>query len=160
MTVFLYNTMKHIILITSLLLLSVSSNKPSEKELNTLLDNWHLAATNAQLENYFSMVTSDFVFLGTDPKERWLRDEFYTFCKPYFDKGKAWDFKPLERHWMFSENGKIAWFDERIDTWMKDCRGSGVVIKTKKGWKIAHYNLAVLIENEKTKSFIQLREGK
>ena len=54
-------------------------------------------------------------------------------------------------------NGKIAWFDEVLDTWMKDCRGSGVFVKRKGVWKLMQYNLTVLIENEKVQEFIELR---
>ena len=41
---------------------------------------------------------------------------------------------------------------------MKGCRGSGILIKKNNEWKIAYYNLTVLIENEKIKAFIELRE--
>ncbi len=60
------------------------------------------------------------------------------------------------------ENGlskkNIAWFDEDLDTWMKGCRGSGILEKQKGEWKLVYYNLTVLIENEKIKEFIKLRE--
>jgi hypothetical protein len=48
---------------------------------------------------------------------------------------------------------KIAWFDEGLDTWMKGCRGSGILEKQKGEWKLVYYNLTVLIENEKIKEF-------
>lgn len=126
--------------------------------IDELVDEWHLAATNADYEGYFSKMTDRFVFLGTAPGERWSKDEFAAFSKPYFDKGEAWDFKASNRMWSFSHNGKIAWFDEDLDTWMRGCRGSGIVIKRKGEWKIANYNLTVLIENEKMDSFIELRD--
>jgi hypothetical protein len=128
-------------------------------ELDNVLDQWHKHAATAKLEDYFGLVTSDFVFLGTAPGERWERDAFYTFCKPYFDAGKAWEFVPSNRNWVFSKNRKVAWFDEDLQTWMEGCRGSGILIKKKGEWKIAYYNLTVLIENEKIESFIQLRKG-
>lgn len=124
-----------------------------------LVDAWHLAASNASFDSYFEVVTDDFVFLGTAPGERWTKDQFAAFSKPYFDKGKAWDFKASNRKWNYSSNGKIAWFDEDLDTWMRGCRGSGVLVKKKGKWKIAYYNLTVLIENEKMKSFIELRDA-
>ena len=124
-----------------------------------LVDAWHLAASNALFDSYFKVVTDDFVFLGTAPGERWTKDQFAAFSKPYFDKGKAWDFKASNRKWNYSSNGKIAWFDEDLDTWMRGCRGSGVLVKKIGKWKIAYYNLTVLIENEKMKSFIELRDA-
>lgn len=130
-----------------------------QSELDKLVDAWHLAASNASFDSYFEVVTDDFVFLGTAPGERWTKDQFAAFSKPYFDKGKAWDFKASNRKWIYSSNGKTAWFDEDLDTWMRGCRGSGVLVKKKGKWKIAYYNLTVLIENEKMKSFIELRDA-
>jgi ketosteroid isomerase-like protein len=130
-----------------------------QSEMDMLVDAWHLAASNASFDSYFEVVTDDFVFLGTAPGERWTKDQFAAFSKPYFDKGKAWDFKASNRKWNYSSNGKTAWFDEDLDTWMRGCRGSGVLVKKKGKWKIAYYNLTVLIENEKMKSFIELRDA-
>ncbi|MFO0494781.1 MAG: nuclear transport factor 2 family protein [Flavobacteriia bacterium] len=142
-----------------LLILVKSSPLIAQTELDKLVDDWHLAASNAVFDSYFSKVTEDFIFLGTAPEERWTKDQFAKFSKPYFDKGKAWDFKASNRKWNFSSNGKTAWFDEDLDTWMRGCRGSGVLVKKKGKWKIAYYNLTVLIENEKMKSFIELRDA-
>ncbi len=126
--------------------------------LNTVINQWHLNAANARLEDYFSVLSKDFVFLGTAPGERWSKSQFYSFCKPYFDKGKAWDFKPFNRNWHIDYKRKIAWFDEDLSTWMEGCRGSGICIFHKGRIKIAYYNLTVLIENEKIQSFIELRK--
>jgi hypothetical protein len=41
---------------------------------------------------------------------------------------KAWSFA-LERHIYFDKTGKTAWFDELLNTQMKICRGSGVLVK-------------------------------
>lgn len=127
---------------------------------DSIIDNWHQSATLADLDRYFNAVHDNFVFLGTAPGERWLKSEFYTFSKPYFDKGKAWDFKPSNRRWNFSEDSTVAWFDEDLDTWMRGCRGSGILMYKENQWKISYYNLTVLIENEKIKSFIELRDRK
>ena len=55
---------------------------------------------------------------------------------------------------------KTAWFEESLDTWMKECRGSGVLVYENASWKLSHYNLTVLIENEKVGKFIKLKEKK
>lgn len=133
------------------------SNPKEVDELNCLLDSWHKAASEANFNAYFGLMDTSFIFLGTAPGERWGKVEFAEFSKPYFDKGTTWDFKASNRKWNFSGNGKIAWFDEDLDTWMKDCRGSGILVKKKREWKIVYYNLTVLIENEKIKEFIDLR---
>ncbi|MEY3074627.1 MAG: hypothetical protein RJB25_264 [Bacteroidota bacterium] len=126
--------------------------------LDQIIDNWHIAAAQAKFEPYFSVTSADFVFLGTAPGERWTKPEFMAFCKPYFEKGKAWDFKPSHRHWQFAANGTVAYFDEDLATWMEGCRGSGICVLQNGEWKIAYYNLTVLIENEKIKPFIKLRK--
>lgn len=126
--------------------------------LNHQMDDWHMAASKANFENYFGFMSDAFIFLGTAPGERWSKTQFAEFSKPYFDKGKAWDFKASNRQWEFSANGKIAWFHEELDTWMRGCRGTGVLVKKKGRWQIVQYNLTVLIENEKIKEFIELRD--
>lgn len=128
-------------------------------ELDKFMDNWHLQATKANFDEYFNVTSENFIFLGTAPGERWTKKEFMEFSKPYFDKGKAWDFKAKNRLWNFSTDRKIAWFDEDLDTWMNSCRGSGILIKKNGKWKLVYYNLTVLIENEKIKEFIKLREN-
>lgn len=128
--------------------------------INQLLDDWHKAAADADLKNYFNKLTEDAIYLGTDASERWTKAEFYKFCKPYFDKGKAWDFIPSKRTIYFSENYKTAWFEETLDTWMGDCRGSGVLIFQKPEWKIKHYNLAVAVPNGIVKDYIKLLKTK
>lgn len=140
------------------LCLSSFQSEPKTEQLDAIIDNWHKAAAAASMDDYFSCVTDDFVFLGTDPSERWGKEAFKAFCKPHFDKGNGWDFKSTERNWVFSKNKKIAWFDEKLETWMEECRGSGVMVKEGKTWKLAYYNLTVLIENDKIKPFIELRQ--
>lgn len=131
-----------------------------ENNLDSLINRWHKAAAQANYESYFGFMDPEFVFLGTAPGERWNKSAFSTFSKPYFDRGKAWNFKPLNRIWKFAKDSTIAWFDEDLDTWMRGCRGSGIVQKTNGTWKIVYYNLTVLIENEKINSFIELRDKK
>jgi hypothetical protein len=146
--------------ILSLILFSFSSPEPQvdKDNLDTIVNNWHLSASNADFDSYFELMNDKFIFLGTAPGERWTKEEFAKFSKPYFDKGKAWDFKVIDRSWVFSKNKKMAWFDENLDTWMKDCRGSGIMVYEGGQWKLAYYNLTVLIENEKIQEFIELRE--
>ena len=150
--------MKQIILF-SLLLLTLSATRPDPKiELDEFMDDWHAAAGQANYDDYFGPMDESFVFLGTAPGERWSKTDFSKFSKPYFDAGKAWDFKASNRTWNFSKNKKIAWFDEDLDTWMEGCRGSGILQKKKGNWAIVYYNLTVLVENEKIKEFIELRK--
>ena len=65
-------------------------------------------------------------------------------------------FTAKDREIYFSEDEKTAWFEERLDTWMGPCRGSGTVQLTAEGWKIAHYNLAITVPNDKIDGFLDL----
>ena len=152
---------KAIVLFCILLLVSktFSQTIDSNKEMiNTTLDSWHKAASNAEFDNYFSYMTSNGVFIGTDATENWQLDAFKTFSKPYFDKGKAWNFTSLQRNIYFDKSQNTAWFDELLDTQMKICRGSGVLIKEGKNWKIAHYVLSMTIPNDNTDVVVKIKE--
>jgi len=148
---------KLIIIISATILYSCTASMkyekepaPTKAELNEILDDWHEAAAEADFDRYFSHFVNDTsIFMGTDATERWTIAEFKPWSKPYFDRGSAWSFTPVDRFIYFSDSGKIAWFDESLDTPnLGPCRGSGVLSKTNQGWKIAHYNLAVPLPNE------------
>ncbi|MEL7832649.1 nuclear transport factor 2 family protein [Fodinibius sp. Rm-B-1B1-1] len=117
------------------------SQEMQKKSINTVLDDWHLAASEANAERYFSHFASDSaIFMGTDATERWTIWEFEDWASPYFDEGQAWDFTPVERHVYLSDGSSTAWFDESLDTPnLGPVRGSGVLVKKDKNWKIAHY---------------------
>jgi ketosteroid isomerase-like protein len=132
--------------------IETAEEKPSqeilEKKITATLENWHAAAANANFEDYFTLMADDGVFIGTDASENWQNTAFREFSKPYFDKGKAWNFTTLERNIYISKNGQTAWFDELLNTQMGICRGSGVLEKVKGDWKIKHYVLSIAIPNE------------
>ncbi|HOD09835.1 MAG TPA: nuclear transport factor 2 family protein, partial [Flavobacterium sp.] len=89
--------------------------------------------------------------------ENWNKTAFQAYAKPYFDKGKAWNFKALERNVYFNPDNKTAWFDELLDTQMKICRGSGVLIKVDGQWKIKHYVLSMTIPNDDSNAVIKIK---
>ena len=146
------------------LVLGCTSSKPSvslsenKRQINFMLDYWHDAASNANFESYFSKMTPNTIFIGTDATEHWNLEEFKRFSKPYFDKGKAWSFKSLERNVYLEDDNKTGWFDELLDTQMGVCRGSGVVRLTKDGWKIEHYVLSIAIPNENVNEVVSLKK--
>lgn len=150
------------ILFTLLLFTSMlRAQTDASKNIHAVLDNWHKAAAEARFTDYMNAMTDDAVFIGTDATENWNKKAFMAFAKPYFDKGKAWSFTALERHIYFDKSGKTAWFDELLNTQMKICRGSGVLLKIGKVWKIQHYVLSMTIPNDisdgvvKTKTIIE-----
>ena len=128
------------------------------KEVNTLLVNWHKAASDANFKEYFRVLDSTTVYIGTAAEEIWTKEQFANFSKPYFDKGKAWSFTTLERNIYMSESANIVWFDELIDTWMGTCRGSGVLEKKEDSWKIKQYVLSVAIPNDDIQAVIDIKK--
>jgi uncharacterized protein (TIGR02246 family) len=115
-----------------------------------VLDELNDAAAKADEARYFALYADDAVFLGTDGKERWDLAAFRAFAHPYFAKGKAWSFKSVRRAVTIAEDGRVAWFDEDLATPnLGPSRGSGVLVWRGGAWKIAQYNLAVVLPNER-----------
>ena len=130
----------------------------SEKQnITILLDNWHKAAAAANYEAYFGAMSEESIFIGTDATENWNKQQFQAYAKPHFDKGKAWNFKAIERNIYFSENGKIVWFDELLSTQMKICRGSGVLVQENGQWKIKHYVLSMTVPNDNVDEVVKIK---
>jgi len=139
----------------------LSAQTETKTAIGEMLDEWHMAAANADFENYFGLMTEDGVFLGTDATENWQNDEFRAFSKPYFERGKAWNFTAVERNiYLDANNGETAWFDEVLDTQMKLCRGSGVVKKIGDKWKVAHYVLSIAVPNENVKALVAIKKDR
>ncbi len=145
-----------ILLFSSFISADQDINKEKEK-VNSTLDAWHKAAAEANYNAYFSLMTEDAIFIGTDATENWNKKDFQAYAKPHFDKGKAWSFTALERHIYFDKTGKTAWFDELLNTQMKICRGSGVLVKIGKEWKIKHYVLSMTIPNDNSSEVIKVK---
>jgi hypothetical protein len=114
-----------------------------------VLDDFHLAASQADGKRYFEHFTSGAVFLGTDATERWTVDQFRAYAEPYFAQGKGWTYVVTSRHITVSEDGRHSWFDESLNNEKYgECRGSGVLLRIGEEWKIAQYNLTVPIPND------------
>jgi len=128
-----------------------------KNNINTALNLWHKAAAKANYNDYFNLMTSDAVFIGTDATENWQMEAFKTFSKPYFNKGKAWNFTAVDRNIYIYDNQKLAWFDELLDTQMKLCRGSGILKLEDNQWKVAHYVLSMVIPNENVGEVVKIK---
>lgn len=152
--------MKKIVLLTLLCSFSIFAQNPERKEavkIHGVLDNWHKAAADANFDKYFDVMTNTFAFIGTDAGEHWDKDAFAAYAKPYFDKGKAWKFTRIDRHIYFNYDRSVAWFDELLETQMKICRGSGVLLKQNGQWKIAQYVLSMTVPNENADEVIKIK---
>ncbi len=155
--------MKKIVIVLLVLTLSscksrMVNEKITEENINATITAWHKAAAAANYDVYFGLMAEDAVFIGTDATEYWNKTAFQAYAKPYFDKGKAWSFTTLERHVFLDNSGKTAWFDELLNTQMKICRGSGVLVKIGDKWKIKQYVLSMTIPNSTSRDVIKLKE--
>lgn len=126
---------------------TASANGGEKQKIAALLDTLNATAARADYAAYFRCYDKDAIFMGTDATERWTKDSFAVWAKPFFDRGKAWSFRTMERNIYFSQDTSFAWFDELLNTQMKICRGSGVVVKTGGEWKLKQYVLSATIPN-------------
>jgi len=121
----------------------------AQKAVDLVLASFHQAATDADGEVYFSLLADNAIYIGTDASERWTSHEFKAFAEPYFSKGRGWTYTATERHITIAPGGEVAWFDEML--WNESygtCRGTGVLVLTEGGWRIAQYHLTFPIPNE------------
>ncbi|MGC3945053.1 MAG: nuclear transport factor 2 family protein [Chryseolinea sp.] len=150
-------------IICTFLLLIISAGTAcvaqQHSDIHAFIDNWHKAAAEAKADVFFGSMSQDCVYIGTDKTERWTKEQFMTFARPYFDKGKAWDFKPYDRDLHVTSDGKSAWFSELLTTWMGVCRGSGVLAKENGQWFFKQYHLSVTVPNDLIRDFITLVEN-
>jgi len=133
--------------------LTLAAQTPAEKAVAAVLDDWHLAAAQADEQRYFGLLAEDAVFLGTDPAERWTKASFQAWAHPIFQRGRAWTFRATRRAITLAQDGRTAWFDEDLDTPnLGPARGTGVLTQEKGGWRIRQYNLSVPIPNDLMKA--------
>ena len=112
------------------------------------LDAWHAAAAASDGPRYFAAFTDDAIFLGTDATERWTVAELRAYAERPFSEGRGWGMRAVRRDVVVE--GDLAWFDEDLDAVnLGPARGSGVLRREGGRWRIAHYNLAITVPNER-----------
>ncbi len=130
------------------------------------LDQLHAAAARAEAEAYFSLFTPDAVFIGTDVSERWTLQQFRAYAQPIFARGRGWTYtlRPNTRRLHFAPGYQVAWFDEVLESESYGTsRGTGVLVLTPQGWRIAQYHLTFPIPNDLAGEFtrrIREHEGR
>ncbi len=136
---------------------AASADPTLTKQVNAFVDAWHDDAAHARMA-YFDKMAPDGVYIGTDRSELWQRDDFKAWARKYFEgKKSAWSFKATRRNVYTSDDGKLIWFDELLDTPnMGHCMASGVIRKTDKGFEILHYQLSMAVPNEVAKQVTEL----
>ena len=116
---------------------------------NAVLDDFHEAAAAADEERYLGCLTAGAIFLGTAPCERWAGDAFRSFVHSIFSEGKGWTYVPSGRSVSIADDGRSAWFDERLDNdWNGECRGTGVLRLEGDRWLIEQYALSIAVPDE------------
>ncbi|HRP07900.1 MAG TPA: nuclear transport factor 2 family protein [Gemmatimonadales bacterium] len=126
---------------------------------DSVLTALHQTASAADWDTYFGLYDSNAVFFGTDATERWSLEQF----RGYASASRGWTYRMTERNIFLDAGGNTAWFDERLyNDGYGECRGTGVLVKTATGWKIAQYNLTFPIPNDLAGEFtakIKARSG-
>lgn len=141
--------MKRLLLACFLLFVALAAQADPvlRKQVNAFVDRWHSDAAHAR-PAYFDKIAKDGIYIGTDKRERWRRDEFKAWARPHFKRKSAWAFKALRRHVYFSDDRSIVWFDELLETQMGICQASGVMRRKGGRFEIVHYQLSMAVPNE------------
>lgn len=127
----------------------------SRAAIGAVLDAFHASASKADATRYFALLTEDAVFLGTDATERWPKQAFESFARPYFEKGKGWTYVSTQRNVVLDPNGTHATFDELLhNESYGTCRGSGMLRVVGGTWRIAQYNLSIPVPNALAREFV------
>jgi hypothetical protein len=122
----------------------------AEREVARELDDLHDAAARSDLARYFAHYAPGAVFLGTDATERWDLAAFHAYADPRFAQGKGWVFHVVRRGVEISQDGGVAWFDEDLTgEKLGPARGSGVLVREGERWRVAQYNLALTVPNDR-----------
>lgn len=135
----------------------LSANEADNVAVNQTLKRFHLAAAEANSDEYFQLFADDAIFLGTDGGERWTKEAFKAYVTPHFSKGNGWLYQKVQRNISLVEGTNIAFFDEILfNKNYGKCRGTGVLIKVDNEWKILQYNLSIPVPNELSKDVVGL----
>lgn len=137
--------MKYIAIVIAVFLTSITASADDKADISGVLDQLHANAGSASWDAYFSLYTDDAIFLGTDAGERWDMPTFKSYASPT----KGWVYDMTERNIDLTPDGDHAWFDELLMSAKYGVsRGTGVLIRTDAGWKIAQYHLVFPIPND------------
>ncbi|MCL1050407.1 nuclear transport factor 2 family protein [Shewanella abyssi] len=123
------------------------SQSDDKQQAATLLNNLNTYSANADWDNYFDLYADNGIFIGTDANEHWDKVQFEQYARPT----KGWRYDLTSR--AMTQHGDVIWFDELLNSPSYGVsRGTGTLIKTAQGWKIAQYHLSFPIPNEIAKA--------
>ena len=130
----------------TIVFLIINNDKVS---INKVLDDLHLFASQAKGKEYFKLFDDDAIFFGTDANERWTKPKFEEYAMERFKTGSGWTYNSISRNIYLDNDKNTAWFDEELNNEKYGVfRGTGVLVKSNKIWKIKQYNLLLPIPND------------
>ncbi len=140
--------------------MSYADDKTDIAAADTTLTSLHAAAAIGDWPSYFALYSKDAIFLGTDVTERWTIAQF----KGYAEGSKGWVYTMRERNLALTPDKNTIWFDEVLDSEKYGTsRGTGLMVRTETGWRIAQYHLTFPMPNDLAADFtakIKAFEGK
>ncbi|WP_299569821.1 nuclear transport factor 2 family protein [uncultured Shewanella sp.] len=123
----------------------------SKQQADTLLDQLHQDASDANWDSYFSLYHANAIFLGTDATERWDMKQFSGYARPT----DGWHYEVKSRQLLQFDN--TIMFDELLESASYGlCRGTGALQLTDDGWKIVQYHLSIAVPNEDAQAVARL----
>ena len=129
--------------------LAITSGVQAQSPIKSVLDDFHLAASEADYDRYFGHLAEESIFLGTDITERWTKSEFQDYARPHFSAGRGWTYVLKTRSVYIAPDGQAAWFDEILhNEKFGDVRGTGALILEEDTWKIVQYHLTLPVPND------------
>lgn len=137
--------MKFVSLIGGLLFgLTVTMQALADTSPDTTLDSLHKAGADANATVFESLLAEDVVFLGVGGAGRLEGQAAREYFSGHLMQGNAWAYRSSLREIRVSADGSVAWFDETLEHGqLGSGRGTGVLIRSGEGWKVAQYNLTV-----------------
>jgi len=138
----------------------IDRNEDAVREIEVALTDFHAAAAEPDADRYLAYLAPDAVFFGTDPAERWTRDEYVELVRPLLEQGVQIVNRPVEQNVFVSDDGNMAWFDETLDKpKYGEMRATGVLRRTDDGWKLVQFHLTFPIPNEIVTDVVKLRRA-
>jgi hypothetical protein len=123
------------------------------------LDALYQAGTENDVTAFLALLSADAVFIGMDGSNRLQGQSLRRFLNERFSQQEGWGYLSRDRELRVSEDGSVAWFEESLEHdalgrgW-----GSGVMINSSEGWKIAQYNLTVSASNDIATSVLPISQ--
>jgi hypothetical protein len=125
---------------------------------HALLDELHRAAASGDSLRYLALFADNAVFMGTAPDEYFNLEQFSAYVSSRFEGGQGWSYLPSNRNIRLAKDGNTAWFEELVTSQANgiDFRGTGIVIREGKQWRVAQYNFSLPFSNEVWPDVIRL----